>query len=188
MRWKDVFIWKRGYAMFESLVDNGEITKITHGAWTDVYYHSGRWYLCRYEDDNRITDDTPFCYGFTLEGVENEKLTSELTHISLIVFDDFIESSVYLKNEFLIFISVLAHVMRHTCKRNHIVIYMLGNPKNKNCPYFNEMGLYHVTDMKPGSLDLYLYSANGGSNIAVEFCGDGEPTIIQYHKPYRRCK
>lgn len=60
-RWQDDFTGKRGATMFDALVANGEVERITHGAWTNVYYWGSRWFLCRYEDDKRISDETPFC-------------------------------------------------------------------------------------------------------------------------------
>ena len=50
------------FAYFVNNPDNGNmITKITHGKWTDVYYYSRRWYLCRWENGKRVVDDKPFC-------------------------------------------------------------------------------------------------------------------------------
>lgn len=46
---------------------------------------------------------------------------------------------------------------------------MIGNTVNKYCPYFSEMGLIHVKDQKPGTVDVYTYSDTGLS-VAVEYC------------------
>lgn len=57
--------------MFTYFVNNpynvNMITKITHGKWTDVYYYSRRWYLCRWENGKRVVDDKPFCSALSLQ-------------------------------------------------------------------------------------------------------------------------
>ena len=56
------------FAYFVNNPDNGNmITKITHGKWTDVYYYSRRWYLCRWENGKRVVDDKPFCSALSLQ-------------------------------------------------------------------------------------------------------------------------
>ena len=54
--------------------------------------------------------------------------------------------------------------------RTDVKIIMLGNTVNKYCPYFKEMGLSHVKDMKAGSIDIYQYG-DSGLQVAVEFTG-----------------
>ena len=51
------------FTYFVNNPDNGNmIIKITKGKWTDVYYCSRRWYLCRWENGRRVVDDKPFCF------------------------------------------------------------------------------------------------------------------------------
>lgn len=45
---------------------------------------------------------------------------------------------------------------------------MLGNTVNKYCPYFKEMGLTHIKEMKPGDIDLYRYG-DTDLLVAVEY-------------------
>lgn len=71
-RWGDDFRGNLAQDMFEALVANDEISKITGGEWNSIYYFSSRWYLCRYEDDKRIVDDTPLAYGFSITSIEND--------------------------------------------------------------------------------------------------------------------
>lgn len=163
-RWQDDFTGKRGLTMFDALVENDEITKITNGEWTGVYYYGSRWYLCRYEDDKRVVADEPFCYGFSISSMEHDKSTS-YPKITTIVFDEFLTRRAYLPDEFILFMNVISTIVRH---RNNVIIFMLGNTVNKYCPYFNEMGLTHVKDMKPGDIDLYTYG-NSELTVAVEY-------------------
>ena len=163
-RWQDDFTGKRGQTMFDSLVENGEIEKITRGEWTGVYYWGSKWYLCRYEKEKRITSEDPFAYGFSISSMEHDKSTS-YPRITTICFDEFLTRTMYLPDEFILFMNVVSTIVRH---RTNVKIFMLGNTVNKYCPYFSEMGLTHIKNMKPGDIDLYRY---GDSEliVAVEY-------------------
>ena len=163
-RWSEDFTGKRGATLFDSLVMNGEITRITRGEWSSVYYYGSRWFLCRYEDDKRVTDDKPFCYGFSVSAMEHDKSTS-YPYITTVVFDEFISRSAYIPDEFVLFMNLLSTIIR---ERTNVTIFMLGNTVNKYCPYFSEMGLTHVKDMKKGTIDVYRYG-DTELTVAVEY-------------------
>ena len=165
-RWSEDFTGKRGQSMFDSLVSNGEIQKATGGKWSGVYYWSSRWYFCKYEDGKRVTDVTPFAYGFSISSMEHDKSTS-YPDITTVIFDEFLTRGAYLPDEFILFMNVLSTIIRH---RTDVKILMLGNTVNKYCPYFKEMGLTHAKDMKAGSIDIYNYG-DSGLKVAVEFTG-----------------
>ena len=172
-RMQEDFIGKRGAGLFEPLIDNGEIEKATNGAWTSVYYYASRWFLCRYEEDKkgnteRITDNQPFMYGFALSQMEHEKGTG-YPNVKTIVFDEFITRMAYLRDEFVPFMNTLSTIIR---SRDDVTIFMLGNTVNKYCPYFDEMGLRHIKDMKQGEIDVYQLKHTSGKilKVAVEYC------------------
>lgn len=163
-RWQDDFTGKRGSTLFDSLVANGRIAKATGGEWTGVYYYGSKWYFCRYEDGKRIIHETPFCYGFSISSMEHDKSTS-YPNITTICFDEFLTRTVYIPDEFVLFMNVISTIIRH---RANVKIFMLGNTVNKYCPYFKEMGLSHVKDMKPGTIDVYQYGKSP-LTVAVEY-------------------
>ena len=166
-RWRDDFVGKRGATMFNALVDNGEIKKATKNEWTDVYYFSSRWYFCRYDENgNRETCETPFAYGFSLSGMEHDKSTS-YPRITTILFDEFVSRSGYLPDEFSLFMNTISTIVRN--RKQGIKIFMCGNTVSKYCPYFGEMGLKHIKEMKQGDIDLYTYG-DSDLRVAVEFC------------------
>ena len=172
-RMQEDFIGKRGAGLFEPLIDNGEIERATNGAWTSVYYYASRWFLCRYEEDKkgnteRITDNQPFMYGFALSQMEHEKGTG-YPNVKTIVFDEFITRMAYLRDEFVLFMNTLSTIIR---SRDDVTIFMLGNTVNKYCPYFDEMGLRHIKDMKQGEIDVYQLKHTSGKilKVAVEYC------------------
>lgn len=165
-RWSEDFKGKRGATMYQSLVNNHEIEKLTDGKWTDVYYYSGRWYLCKYnEKDERTLLEKPIAYGFALGSMEHDKSTS-YPEITTILFDEFLTRTMYLPDEFVLFMNVLSTIIRH---RKNVKIFMLGNTVNKYCPYFNEMGLRHIKDMNVGDIDIYTYG-DSDLKVAVEYC------------------
>ena len=163
-RWDEDFKGKRGRQMFDMLENVGRIKEITGGQWTSVYYFSSQWFLCKYEDGERIQDSRPFCYGFSLTAMEHDKSTS-YPRVTTILFDEFLTRTVYLPDEFILFTNVLSTIIR---ERDNVKIFMLGNTVNKYCPYFTEMGLKHVKEMKPGTIDIYKYG-EGLLKIAVEY-------------------
>lgn len=180
-RWQDDFRGKRGDAMFLALAKNHEIETATNGEWTDVYYYASKWFFCRYDEKgNRETAETPFCWGFAISAMEHDKSTS-YPNITTIVFDEFISRMSYLPDEFVLFMNVVSTIVRD---RTNVEIFMLGNTVNKYCPYFNEMGLTHVKDMKPGNIDLYRYG-DSDLTVAVEYCtstrdGKGKPSDMYF--------
>jgi hypothetical protein len=50
---------------------------------------------------------------------------------------------------------------------------MLGNPVTLACPYFDEMGIKKVRDIKQGTIKLYKAS-NSDTTIALEICGENQ--------------
>lgn len=163
-RWQDDYTGKRGATIFDALVSNGEVAKITGGEWSGIYYYGSRWFLCRYEDDKRITSEEPFAYGFSISSMEHDKSTS-YPDITTILFDEFLTRTTYLPDEFVLFMNVVSTIVRH---RTNVTIFMLGNTVNKYCPYFREMGLTHIKDMKPGDIDIYRYG-DSDLTVAVEY-------------------
>lgn len=159
-------------SLFSDMSQNGTIEKLTDGYWTDVYYYSSRWYLCKYDaDGNRVTDNTPFCFGFTLVSMEHYKSTS-YPNITTICFDEFMSRTIYLQDEFIVFENVLSTIIRD---RTNVIIFMLGNTVNKYCPYFREMGLKHIRNQKQGTIDVYT-CGDSGLKVAVEYVKDSDNT------------
>lgn len=164
-RWQDDFTGKRGQSMFNGIVEAGLVKKYSGGEWDSVYYYSSRWYLCRYDENGkRELSPDPFAYGFAITSQEHDKSTS-YPRIKTILFDEFLSRTGYIPDEFVLFCNVLSTIIR---ERDDVTIFMLGNTVNRFCPYFNEMGLKHVHEMKQGTIDLYQYGESG-LTVAVEY-------------------
>lgn len=164
-RWHDDFTGKRGQSLFNNLVENNVIQKMSKGRFNHVKYKSAAWYFCRLEKNDIVEmEETPFAYAFSLSSSEHDKSTS-FPNITTILFDEFITRNFYLPDEFVIFMNVLSTIIRD---RDDVDIFMCGNTINKYCIYFQEMGLKHIPDMKAGDIDTYNYGVSG-LTVAVEY-------------------
>lgn len=167
-RWKEDVIGRRASEVFSALIDNNEVEKITNGEFKSIYYFSGKYYLCSYDNKlNKPVYNDNDCIGFTfaLSDMEHNKSIS-FPKITTILFDEFLTRSIYLNDEFVLFMNTISTIVR---QRTNVKIFMLGNTVNKYCPYFAEMGLTHIKEMKQGDIDVYKYGESK-LRVAVEYC------------------
>ena len=168
-RWEEDFRNKTASTMFDGLIHNRVIEKLSHGRWTGVKYESHRWFFTRTTktSDGKTeyyVDDEPFAYAFALSSEEHYK-SSSYPSIRIVIFDEFLTRNTYLNDEFIMFTSVLSTIIR---LRDDVIIFMLGNTVNQYSPYFKEMGIKNIAKMERGKIDLYTYG-DSGLRVAVEF-------------------
>ena len=159
--------YKRGSQVFQSLINNGVIQKLSKGKWNDVYYYANKWYLKKTNKDNpkdSIIDDEPFAYAISLSSEEHDKSLA-YPNVRNIFFEEFLSRKNYLYDEFIAFENTLSTIIR---LRDDVKIFMAGNTINKYAPYFSEMGLTNVKNMKAGTTDIYTYG-DSGLKVVVEF-------------------
>ncbi len=170
-RWDSDLRGQRGQQIFADMEAKGVVKKLSKGEWTGIYYYSGRWYFCKYDNkQKRITAPTPFAYALSLNTYENHDKSTQYPNVKNIFFDEFMAKTDgmgggYLTDEFVSFMNILSGVIRDRDDVHHII--MAGNTINHFSPYFREMGLDKVKDMTPGDIDVY--EMPGGVKIAVEF-------------------
>ena len=141
--------------LFSGHIENKVIVELTKGEWTGISYTRSKFYFERInENGEREVTDEPCGFAFDINSMEHFKSTS-FPRITTVIFDEFMSRSGYLPNEFILFTNALSTIIRH---RDNVKILMLGNTVNKSCPYFSEMGLNHIKDQKPGTVDVYQYS------------------------------
>lgn len=142
------------------------IKKLSEGTFTGIYYRTGTFYLCTYDENGKpvYSDENILGYAFSLSETEHNKANS-YPKVTSIIFDEFLTSGLYLPDEFILFMNTISTIVRN---RTNVKIFMLGNTVNKYCPYFSEMGLTNILKQKQGSIDVYSY---GDSNlkVAVEY-------------------
>lgn len=180
-RFREDFKGKRGGAYFDNLMYDGNgynhVKKLTKGKFDKITYYAGRWYLAYYDVDldKYITQDEPFAYAFALTETEHEK--GNTYQIGTIIFDEFMTRNNYLPDEFVLFMNTISTIVRARTELNHqmIRIIMCANTVSQYCPYFDEMGLKHVRQMKPGDIEVYNYGESG-LRVAVEYCDTSSRT------------
>ena len=165
-RWQDDFKGKRARTMWDGCVNNGELDKWTNGQFDHINYKGGAWYLAKFDEtlNKDVEALTPFAYSFAISAMEHDKSTNYDGIINA-VLDEFLTRTFYLPNEFVLFMNVLSTIIRD---RDNVRIFMMGNTVNQYCPYFAEMGLTHIKEMKKGDIDVYEYGESG-LTVAVEY-------------------
>lgn len=166
-RFDDDIKYKRGTQVFKNLINNKVIEKLTKGEWNDVEYYASKFYLKKTNKDDpkkTIVSTKPFGYALSLNTEEHDK-SDAYPNVKNIFFEEFLSRKNYLSDEFITFTSLLSTIIR---LRDDVKIFMAGNTINKYAPYFTEMGLTNVKNMKVGTTDVYTYG-DSGLKVAVEF-------------------
>ena len=152
--------------LFNAIIEDGYLEKLSGGKFTAIFYRTGRFYLCTYNDKGKpiYNEEDIIGYAFSLSENEHNKANS-YPRVTTIIFDEFLTNKIYLPDEFILFMNTVSTIVR---QRTNVKIYMLGNTVNKFCPYFKEMGLTNILSMKQGSIDLYTYG-DSKLKVAVEY-------------------
>ena len=165
-RWSVDVQPKRMNNLFNSIIEDGYLEKLSDGKFTAIFYRTGRFYLCTYNDKGKpiYNEEDIIGYAFSLSENEHNKANS-YPRVTTIIFDEFLTNKIYLPDEFILFMNTVSTIVR---QRTNVKIYMLGNTVNKFCPYFKEMGLTNILSMKQGTIDLYTYGESK-LKVAVEY-------------------
>ena len=174
-RFREDFKGKRGGAYWDNLVYDGNghnhIKELTNGKYDSVTYFSGRWYLAYFDEEQQkmISAPEPFAYAFALTEMEHEK--GNTYQVSSIIFDEFMTRGSYIPDEFISFMNTISTLVRgrKTLNGDMIRVIMCANTVSQYCPYFEEMGLTHIRQMKKGDIEVYNYG-DSGLKVAVEYC------------------
>lgn len=165
-RWSVDVQPKRMNNLFNAIIEDSYLEKLSGGKFTAIFYRTGRFYLCTYNDKGKpiYNEEDIIGYAFSLSENEHNKANS-YPRVTNIIFDEFLTNKIYLPDEFILFMNTVSTIVR---QRTNVKIYMLGNTVNKYCPYFKEMGLTNILSMKQGSIDLYTYG-DSKLKVAVEY-------------------
>ena len=165
-RWSVDVQPKRMNNLFNAIIEDGYLEKLSGGKFTAIFYRTGRFYLCTYSDKGKpiYNEEDIIGYAFSLSENEHNKANS-YPRVTTIIFDEFLTNKIYLPDEFILFMNTVSTIVR---QRTNVKIYMLGNTVNKYCPYFKEMGLTNILSMKQGTIDVYTYGETK-LKVAVEY-------------------
>lgn len=165
-RWGEDIRKKQLSQLFAAHAENGRIAKLTKDAWGGMDYTGNKFRLTKSDEEGKLTISDDICgYAFDLNSMEHYKSIS-FPRVTTIVFDEFLSRNGYLPNEFILFTNVISTIVR---QRNNVKIIMLGNTVNRSCPYFTEMGLTHIKEQDPGTVDVYHYG-DSGLEVVAEYC------------------
>lgn len=165
-RWSVDVQPKRMNNLFNAIIEDSYLEKLSGGKFTAIFYRTGRFYLCTYNDKGKpiYNEEDIIGYAFSLSENEHNKANS-YPRVTTIIFDEFLTNKIYLPDEFMLFMNTVSTIVR---QRTNVKIYMLGNTVNKFCPYFKEMGLTNILTMKQGTIDVYTYGETK-LKVAVEY-------------------
>lgn len=165
-RWGEDIRKKQLSQLFAAHAENGAISKKTNGLWEGMDYTGNKFRLTKTDEEGKLIIDENICgYAFDLNSMEHYKSIS-FPKVTTIIFDEFLSRNGYLPNEFILFTNVISTIVR---QRNNVKIIMLGNTVNRSCPYFSEMGLSHIKEQEPGTIDVYHYGSSG-LEVVAEYC------------------
>lgn len=168
-RWGEDIRKKNVSQLFAAHESNGLVSKLTGGKWDRITFTGGKFYFSGLNEKEKVEFSEDACgFVFDLNSMEHYKSIS-FPRVTTVIFDEFLSRNGYLPNEFVLFTNTLSTIIR---QRNNVKIIMLGNTVNKSCPYFGEMGITHIKEQKPGTVDVYRYG-NSSLEVVLEYC---EPT------------
>lgn len=156
--------------LFDTILDNNYVSKLTDGKYNTIVYKAKRWYYAKSDENGEILEqkNTHFMCMLSIDNAENYKSSYNAPYGDLIIFDEFI-GKYYYRNEFVRFNDLLKTIIRD---RQSPIIVLLANTIDKNSQYFNELEIYNtVQNMKQG--DSEIITSERGTNIYVEILESG---------------
>ena len=141
------------------------IEKKSKGKYNRITYRGRQFNIGLYDSEKgKLINQEPLCFVAALNTWENSK-GADRGEVDIILFDEFLTRRTYLVNEFTAFQNALSSFIRD---RGNCKIFMVGNTVSFYSPYFNELGLEDIKDMKPGELNCFTFE--NGAKIAVDYC------------------
>lgn len=156
--------------LFDTILDNNYVSKLTDGKYNTIVYKAKRWYYAIADDNGEIIEqkNNHFMCMLSIDNAENYKSSYNAPYGDIIIFDEFI-GKYYYRNEFVRFNDLLKTIIRD---RQAPIIVLLANTIDKNSQYFNELEIYNtVQQMKQG--DSEIITSERGTNIYVEILESG---------------
>lgn len=181
-RWDLDLTPRRLETLFGALDKFKLVEFITDGEYQFITQFQRQFYLGRWATDEEFEDGMPnnkvngvpyirepepFGYAFALSMMEHDKGGNQPVDITTILYDEFMSRQRYLVDELALFSNCISSIKRDD---GRFKVWMLGNTVTTYCPYFREMGLKHITEMKKGEIQTYQGS-DPETTIAVMWAG-----------------
>lgn len=161
----DMIAPRNSRKLFDTIVANDYISKITEGKYNSVKYAAKCWFLVRRDENGDIVDEclNPFCYMQSIQSAEDVKSVLNDPYGDFIIYDEFIGSMVY-QNEFVDFFNLISTIKR---LRQSALIFLLANTIDMYHVYFKELCIAdHVQKMRAG--DKAVIITELGTKVYVE--------------------
>lgn len=162
---------KNAETMFNVIIDNGYIEKLTDGKYNGVKYGSRVFRLVHFDEDGNIdrTDPDHFCHVVSVDKGSDLKSSCNEPRGDLFLFDEFIPVDRYTQppNEFVKLVDMLSTVfrLRECCK-----VVMLANTIDKYNQYFHDLEIFdRVAPLQPS--ENFTHTTDKGTVIYCEFVG-----------------
>lgn len=166
---KDMVAPKNASSLFNVVVENHYIEKITDNKYNNVYYRARKWYLCKVDEETgEIVEKDPdyFCRMVSLDEATNLKSSCNEPLGDLVIFDEFI-SNRSPNNEFVTLVDVISTIFRlRECGK----IVMLANTIDKYNQYFFDLEIFERIATMDIS-DSCTHVTDRGTRIYIEFVG-----------------
>ena len=156
--------------LFNVIEEYGYIEKIFGKQWNSVYLWQKHFYLCKRDEDGKITEkkEDDFCICLSIDKTYDYKSTLNRPRTSLLIIDEFI-SNKYAPDEFVDLCQLISTIRRN--KRLDVKIICLSNMVTPYSQYLEEMGLRQTAlKLKAGQneivktilgLDIYFEIIDG---------------------------
>ena len=98
--------------LFDTILDNNYVSKLTEGKYNTIVYKAKRWYYAKSDENGEIVEqkNTHFMCMLSIDNAENYKSSYNAPYGDLIIFDEFI-GKYYYRNEFVRFNDLLKTII-----------------------------------------------------------------------------
>ena len=140
----DMIMPKNVNDLFNVILENHYIEKVTDNRWNSIEYKSRRWYYTKVDENGVILekDIEPLMFCMSLDNNVAYKSSYTCTVADLIIFDEFI-SKRYMRNDFIDLCDILSTLIRD---RLSATIVMLANTIDIYSEYFDELEIRNVVE------------------------------------------
>lgn len=175
--------------IFNVIIDNKYIEKITDGKYNNVYNYSRYWYLCNINEDGEMVEKAadPFMIMMGLD--EADVLTSNLTlpDCRWVIFDEFISHTgkYVAKNaggEFYLMADLLKSILRDRLDAH---VCMLSNTVDIESKYFYELEIRELIEYATED-ETEIYTTELGTKISYRVMTAGKSLTPMKHASFLR--
>jgi hypothetical protein len=187
-QYDDMLIPSRINDLFDVILQNNYVNKITDGKWNNVRYYRRRWYYCNLDETGTEIDrcNTPFmvCLGINRE--HDLRSSYNAPKGDFIIVDEFMRADkMYIRDEFVILNNLLSTIIRN---RTTAHIYLLANLVDITCPYLSEMGIHDIVKSMSFGDFRQLTSGNTVLDILLISPPDDGGKSNKYFSPWTNNK